>query len=339
MPRVQADPPSAPRAKAPADERLLVVTVNYRTPERVLLLLDSLEPERERVPGLEVVVVDNASGDGSPERLAAAVQAAGRSAWVRILPSPTNGGFAAGNNLALREALAEPSPPPFFCLQNPDTTVYPGALRVLLDFLMAHPEVGIAGPATELGRGNLLGSAFRFPGILNAFEQGTHLGIVTRLLAPWALVHPPASEPHPTEWISGGCMAVRREVFEAAGLFDEDYFLYYEEVDFLRAARRAGWPTWYVPASRIVHDAGASSKVTGGNELERRMPLYWFESRRRYFLKNHGRAYKLAVDLAWLAGNAVFQLRRRLRATPAQEPRGFFLDFLRFNLFGRRWSA
>jgi GT2 family glycosyltransferase len=72
-------------------------------------------------------------------------------------------------------------------------------------------------------------------------------------------------------------------VFEQVGLFDEGFFLYFEEVDLALRAARAGWESWYVPAARVVHEAGASTGATGGRELERRMPRYWFESRRRYF--------------------------------------------------------
>ena len=106
-------------------------------------------------------------------------------------------------------------------------------------------------------------------------------------------------------------------------------------MDFTRRAAAAGWSSWYVPDANLLHDAGASTGATGGHELERRIPEYWFESRRRYFLTHHGRLGLLAANLAWLFGNGTYQLRRLLGA-PRKDPPHFYLDFLRFNLLGQR---
>ena len=318
------------------EPRILVVSVNYRTPELAIRCLASLAPERRLVPGLEAVVVDNASGDGSVERIRTAIAGAGWGSWARVLAADHNGGFAAGNNVAVREAQAEDGAPDHYLLLNPDCEIYPGAVATLRDFLEATPEAGLAGPATEVGRGQLRNTAFRFPGVLSAFDEGLHFGPVSRLLAPFVVSPPPRGEAHPTDWLSGGCVLIRRGVFDAVGLMDEDYFLYFEEVDFMRAARRAGWGCWYVPEARILHDAGAATGATGGSELEQRMPAYWFESRRRYFLKNHGRLRKLAADLAWAGGNALWNLRRLVTRAPRQEPLHFWRDFVGYNLLGIR---
>jgi hypothetical protein len=309
------------------------VTVNYRTPELALRALDSLERARNQVGELRAILVDNASPDGSVVRLREALR--GRGAWVQLLESPVNGGFGAGNNLALRSALAEPAPPDYFLLLNPDAELEPGALATLVQFLGEHPRAGMAGPATEVGRGNLRGTAFRFPGILNALDEGLHLGPLTRLLARWQLAPPPRPEAHACDWLSGGCLLVRRELLAEVGLFDEGYFLYFEEVDLAWRAARTGWESWYVPTARVLHEAGASTGASAGRELERRMPPYWFESRRRYFLKNRGRLVCLLADLAWAGGNAVWNVRRWLSRAPRKEPLRFWRDFVSFNLLGR----
>ena len=98
-------------------------------------------------------------------------------------------------------------------------------------------------------------------------------------------------------------MIVRREVFEAIGLIDEEYFMYFEEVDFCHRARRAGWPCWYVPSARVV----APGRAEFGRDRPRRRarnrrPAYWFRARRRYFLSHHGRVKTLLADLAWSLG-------------------------------------
>jgi N-acetylglucosaminyl-diphospho-decaprenol L-rhamnosyltransferase len=322
----------------PAQARVLVVTVNYRTAELAVRALASLATERSSLGGLEAVVVDNASGDGSADRIRAAIEERGFGSWARVLENPRNSGFGAGNNLVLREALSRPDPPDHVLLLNPDAALDPGALVSLVEFLNTHPQTGFAGPRTEVGRGNLRGTAFRFPGILNSLDEGLHFGPATRLLARWQLAPPARPEPHRTDWLSGGCLLIRRAVLEQVGLFDEAFFLYFEEVDLALRAARAGWESWYVPAASILHDAGASTGASAGRELARRMPRYWFESRRRYFLKNRGRVVCLVADLAWAGGNLLWNLRRALSRAPRKEPLGFWSDFVRFNLLGRELS-
>ncbi len=314
---------------------LLAVSVNFRTPDLVVRCLASLESERDRLGNLQAVVVDNASGDGSVERIRKALEARGWQAWVRVIESPVNGGFAAGNNLALREALGRERPPDHVLLLNPDTAVDPGAVLRLRSFLDAHPRAGIAGPRTRV-HGRVCSTAFRFPGILNSLDDGLHFGPLTRLLSRWQLAPPPRDEAHVTDWVSGGCMLVRAAVFEEIGLLDEGYFLYFEEVDFCMRAKRAGWESWHVPEATILHDAGASTGASAGRELERPMPRYWFESRRRYFLKNRGRLVRTCADLCWALGNALWNLRRLLSRAPRRDPPRFWRDFVCFNLLGSR---
>ena len=315
---------------------VLAVTVNFRTPVLALRCLESLAAGRPGRPELRAVVVDNASEDGSLEAITDGIRQRGWEGWVEILSSPRNGGFAAGNNLALARALQQPRPPRYVLLVNPDCVLEPGALGALVSFLEAHPEVGIAGPRTEIGRGKQRPTAFRFPGILNNLDEGAHFAPLSRCLARWQLAPPIQAAPHRTDWVSGGCMLIRREVFESVGLLDEGFFLYFEEIDFCRRAALAGWPTWFVPEASIVHEAGTSTGATGGRELEREMPRYWFESRRRYFLKHRGRLTCLAADVAWVAGNTFWNLRRVLTRQPRRDPLHFYRDFVRFNLLGDR---
>ena len=126
-------------------------------------------------------------------------------------------------------------------------------------------------------------------------------------------------------------MIVRREVFQAIGLLDDSYFMYYEEVDFCLRARRAGWPCWYVPGSRVVHLVGKSSGVTDRDAPRRRLPAYWFRSRRRYFLSNHGIAKTVLADLAWASAFASYRLRHVLLGRPDRAPEGMLADFIRYN--------
>ena len=312
----------------PSEASVQVVIVNYRTPALVIDCLRSLEPQVRARPGTTVVVVDNASGDDSVPRLAAAIAAAGWS-WATLVPSPVNGGFAAGNNVAIRPALAGSSPPDVFWLLNPDTVAEPGALAALMDFFAAHANVGICGGRLIEGDGTPWRVALRFPGIVNEFERGCEFGPVSRLLRRWAVLQPIGDEPVRTDWVSGASLAVRRSTIERIGLLDEGYFLYYEETDFCLRARRAGIECWQEPRSRVVHIAGQSTAVTAKSTQPKRVPAYWFESRRRYFAKNHGRLYAALADLSWLAAHCFARMRRWLRRAPAALPPHLLTDFLR----------
>jgi N-acetylglucosaminyl-diphospho-decaprenol L-rhamnosyltransferase len=280
------------------------------------------------------VVTDNASGDDSVARLTRAVADNGWGDWASIEPLARNGGFAYGNNEAIRAALAATDKPEYVLLLNPDTLVRPGAIRALLEFMGAHPHAGIAGSRLEDPDGTPQRSAFRFHTVRSELEAGLRLGVVSSLLRRHIVAPPvPAGEePVRTDWVAGASRIVRRAVCEQAGLMDEAYFMYFEEVDFCLRAARHGWPCWYVPASRVVHLVGQSSGVTDVRRANKRRPAYWFDSRRRYFLKNHGRLKTVLADLAWSLGFATFRVRQFLQRKPDSDPARLLRDFVSYNL-------
>jgi GT2 family glycosyltransferase len=314
--------------------RLSVIIVNYRTGGLVIDCLRSLAAEVGRAPDFRVTVVDNASGDGSASAIWEAIRGGPWHDWAGVVALENNVGFAGGNNAVLRPVLASPEPPPYVLLLNPDTVVRPGALRALVDFMEGHPEVGIAGSRLEDPDGTPQRSAFRFPTLASELEGGIRLGLVSRLLHRRVVAPPVQREPHPTDWVAGASMIVRRAVFESVGLLDESYFLYFEEVDFCLRARRAGWSCWYVPGSRVVHLVGQSSGVTDTKRPPRRVPPYWFASRRHYFEKNHGRLYTLSADVTWTLAHGLWRLRRRLQRKPDTDPPHLLGDFIRFSFLG-----
>jgi N-acetylglucosaminyl-diphospho-decaprenol L-rhamnosyltransferase len=312
---------------------LLIVIVNYRTADLTINCLRSLVEEVKSLPGTQVVVVDNPSGDDSVEKIGRAIATEGWESWVSLIAADHNGGYAFGNNLAIRPALQSPNPPDYYWLLNPDTIVRPGALKALVDFIAGHPEVGIAGSSFEEADGEPWPIAFRFPNVLSELDSGLRLGIVTKLLSRWVVVQQMGDEPAPIDWIPGASMLIRREVFEAIGLMDEGYFLYFEETDFCLQAKRAGWSCWYVPQSRIMHIAGQSTGVTVRNARPKRLPQYWFDSRRRYFMKNHGWLYTAIADAAWIAGYSLWRFRQFIQRKPDMDPPHLFQDFLRNTVF------
>ena len=312
--------------------RLLIVIVNYRSASLTIDCLRSLAPEINNVPGsVRVVITDNASGDDSVEKLAAALRDNNWSGWATLQPLARNGGFAYGNNQAIGPALAGSDRPDYVLLLNPDTLVRSGAIAALMRFMDEHPEAGIAGSRLEHPDGTPQQSAFRFHSVLSELEGGVRIGLVSRLLKDRVVAMPVPESACKVGWVAGASMIVRREVFESAGLMDEAYFMYFEEVDFCLKASRDGWPCWYVPESRVVHLVGQTSGVTDRKRANKRRPAYWFDSRRRYFLKNHGRFKTFLANLAWSAGFATFRARQFLQRKPDSEPTRLLRDFLQYN--------
>ncbi|MGY3545282.1 glycosyltransferase family 2 protein [Bradyrhizobium sp. USDA 4469] len=289
--------------------RLLIVIVNFRVAGLTVDCLRSLRDEVAGLTGTHVAVCENGSGGDDALRIGQAIEANGWGSWCSLLASRTNLGFCGGNNVLIRPALEAAAPPDYLLLLNPDTVVRPGAIKALTDFMVGHPEVGIAGSRLEDPDGTPQRSAFRFQSALSEFEGALRLGLVSRLLRRWTVAPPVVDTPVPTDWVAGASMMVRRQVFSDIGLLDEGYFTYFDDIDFCFNARRKGWPTWYVPASRVVHLVGQS---TGVNHTPRRLPAYMLEARRRYFLKNHGALYAALTDGCKLAGLALFAVRNRL---------------------------
>jgi GT2 family glycosyltransferase len=314
---------------------VLVVVLNYRVAELTLDCVAALAGQVPGHAGCRVVVVDNDSRDGSAEKLAAEITRRGWRDWVSLIRSPVNGGFSAGNNLAIRAALASPRPPRYVLILNPDTLPRPGAVRALHDFLEAHPEVGIAGSRLEEADGTQHQSRYRFPSLWGEFDARLGIGLVTRLLARWQIAPPLVAESHPIDWVAGASMMIRSRVFADVGLLDEGYFLYFEELDFCRRAQRAGWLCWYVYESRVAHLVGRSSGIDVRRRETPPMPPYWFQSRRRYFVKNHGLAYACAIDALAVAGLCFSRTRELFGGRRGPHPDRFLRDLVRTSVWWR----
>jgi N-acetylglucosaminyl-diphospho-decaprenol L-rhamnosyltransferase len=318
---------------------LLIVIVNYRSADLTIDCLRSLQPELAGIPGARVVVTDNLSPDDSVSRLIRAVEDNHWESWVTIQPLPRNGGFAYGNNAAIRAALAGAEKPDYVLLLNPDTLIRSGAITELIRFMDEHPAVGIAGSRLEDPDGTPQTSSFRFHSIAGEFERGIRMGFVTRLLADRMTAPPVQLETGPCDWVAGASMIVRQQVFETAGLMDEQYFMYFEEVDFCLAAARAGWPCWYVRQSRVVHLVGAVSQMSDNRKHRKRRPGYWFDSRRRYFVKNHGRLYAVVADAAFLVAHAIWRFRRFVQRKEDTDPPKLLTDSVSHSVFCRGFTT
>ena len=285
---------------------IAAIIVNYRSAELVLRHFPMLKRELAPYPGARVYIVDNASPGDDAAQLS---DLARREAIIEFIASPENGGFAKGNNLAIRRALASAVRPDFIFLLNPDAYPRPGAVSALVDFLAKRPKAGFAGARLEAEDGTPHVSAFRFFSVIGEFESGARTGIISRLLSKWRVAPPQRNESAEADWLCGAGLMIRTEVFERVGLFDDAYFLYYEETDLMRAARQAGFEVWYAPTARVVHYEGGSSGLSQGSDAQKETPIYWYQSRAHYYRKNHGAFYAGLADAAWLAGAALYWMR------------------------------
>lgn len=313
--------------------QLLCVILNYRTAEMTIDAVRAARRALARVEGHRIDVVDNDSRDRSEETLRAAAL---RERWndVEILQTGNNGGFGSGNNYAIRRALASDDPPEFVYVLNSDAFPEPEAIEALIRFMREHPKAGIAGSALTGTDGVPHISAFRFPTFSTEVAGSFRLGLLTRVMAEAEVpIQPRPDRTREVDWLAGASMIIRREVLEQVGLFDETFFLYFEETDLCRRARLAGWSTWYVVESRVTHAGHAS---TGLKDKSKPMPRYWFDSRRYYFLKNHGRAYLWAANAASAAGLATFKVRAKLQRKHDPDPVRFLRDFVHYNFLVNR---
>ena len=307
---------------------ILVVIVNYGTARLVADCLRSLVEQRSRPIVLRVVIVNNASDDDSVQYLGALINEHRWDSWVSLLQLDRNHGFSYGNNAAIRPALEQARPPDYVMLLNPDTVTRRGAITSLIEFMHEHPKAGIAGSRLEDPDTTPQISAFRFHSVPSEFQGSLNLGIVTRLMRRWVVAPPVRNESHTCDWVAGAAMMVRREVFEAIGLFDDGYFLYFDEVDFCLRARRAGWSCWYAPASRVIHLVGQATHISDSRLKTGRRPPYWFTSRRRYFLKHFGRCRALGADLAHVTGHGFWRIHRFVQRKADNSPPKFMRDLL-----------
>ncbi len=292
--------------------RLAILIVSYQVRDLLRACLQSIYEDLARSPGLtaQVVVVDNASADGS------AAMVAEEFPLVHLIASPENLGFARGNNVGLRwlgfgtaSSLSSPLKPDAVLLLNPDTELQPGALATLSDFLRKHPHAGGCCPRLNYGDGHLQHSAFHFPGLMQLYLDLHPIPrlMETRLNGRYPRHKYEGDRPFPVDFALGAALMVRAEAIDAVGILDEAYFMYAEEMDWQKRMQQAGWPIYCVPTARVTHYEGQSAR-----QFHRAMTVALWRSRLRYYQKHHP-AWKQRAE-RWLIARA---MRQRLAQAQA----------------------
>lgn len=262
--------PSLPPS-GPVD--ISVVIVGWNAKHYLELCLDSLAKTPPR-RSMEVLVVDNASTDGSAEMIES------KFPWVKLIKSNENLGFSRGNNLGIRQTQGR-----YIALVNPDVIVFPGCLDALADFLDQNPRVGNVGPRVLNPDMSMQSTCRRFPTLWNNFCSATRLEQIFKGSPFFAGEHM-FYFPHDCTLfvdVLVGCFSmIRREAFEAVGLLDENLFMYGDDVDWCRRARNAGWDLVFYPGAQAIHDRGkitAPYPVRFALAQQRSVLYYWSKHR------------------------------------------------------------
>ena len=273
-----------------------VIVVCWNDREKIATALDSVFalPEVIGDAGFaRVIVSDNGSSDGSRDFIR---ERYGEK--VTVVENGANLGFAAACNRAFVVSAA-----PYVFLLNPDAELRPQALGAIVAFMDAHPRCGIAGSRIYNYDGSIAESCGEFDTWNGAFLRSSAWG-------DWPFLRHYANGAALREWghatqrrvdlAIGAALAIRRALLDEIGPFDERFFLYHEEVDFAKRAAAAGWETWYVPASEAVHEGTGSAR--GSYSVEGRKQT----SRRKYWIKHHGRAWYVALVAALFGRYVVY---------------------------------
>ncbi len=294
-----------------------IVVLNYNTREHLRSCLEALHgvvPGSPEGLAVEVLVVDNASSDGSADVVAAEFP------WVELIRSPFNGGFAFGNNQAVRQARGDA-----VLILNPDALLPACGVDGLVQVLREHPEAGIVGPKLLRPDGSMHRacrrsfptppvSFYRFSGLSRLFPNSSRFG-------RYNLTYVDPDLAIEVDSVCGACMLVRREVIERIGLLDERFFMYGEDLDWCLRARDAGWTVRYEPSIVVQHQHGAASR-----QRALRTNYYFFHAMDLFYRKHYVQQYHPlltgAVRTSIYAALGLATVRTLL-TTPGQRRVGF----------------
>lgn len=304
-----------------------IVIVSWNTRDLLRSCLQSVITESDQI-SYEIIVVDNASGDGTPGMVRSEFPS------VKLVANRENKGFAAANNQGIRKSVGR-----YVLLLNPDTVVWEGAIWRCVEYADAHRDVGIVGCQVYLDEHQVQQTGFAFPsawnlaltlsGLSRAFKHSRVLGAPE--LGWWD-----RNDERDLDVISGMFMLIRKEALDQVGLLDEDYFVYTEEADLCFRFARAGWRRIFTPSARILHVCGGSKST---EQVNIKMSVQLQKSMMIFYWKNLG-------ALSWMAAKGIYIVSNVIRATSwyiqyliEQDPRRktkatAALAALRFHLFG-----
>lgn len=281
---------------------LSIIIVNYNTKK---ITSDCIKSIIKKTRGIkyEIIVVDNASQDGSVEVLESLTK---KIPNLKLIKNRQNLGFGKGNNQGMKVAEGE-----FILLLNTDTIIHNNALGEMISFMRKKDKIGVATCALMNKDGTLQGTGGYFPTLFRVFAWMFFLEdipLLDLLIKPFHPIHGQSPfykgeglfrKAHQQDWLTAAFFIIRREVIEAVGHFDEDYFMYTEEVDYCWRIKKAGWQVWYLPSWSITHLGGASSTAE--------FPILSEYKGIKLFYKKHMPSWQFPLLIAFLKGGAALR--------------------------------
>jgi len=277
---------------------LSIIILSYNTAELTLQCIESIEKTDLDKQKFEVIVVDNASTDATISEIKK------RFPWVHIIQNEKNIGFAAGNNVGIRNAQGK-----YVLLLNSDTKISHESFSIMLDFMEHHPKAGVStcklllsdgvmDPACHRGFPTPWASMTYMVGLENLFPSST-------LFGQYHQGYKGMNLPHQIDCPSGAFFLLRREVIDEVGLLDEDYFMYGEDIDWAYRIKEKGWEIWFNPATSIIHYKKKSGRTHKDREIKRAMDRHFYETMKLFYKKHYEKVYPwmltrfvyLAIDI------------------------------------------
>jgi len=314
--------------------KLVAIILNYNTAELTKKAMESTLVALSEVDGeWKLIVVDNQSTDDSAAKISEQIisnKKAKGGDWdhVEFIQSSENGGFGAGNNIGFKHFLGREDEPTYFYILNSDAFPEKNAIKALVGVLDTREDCGIAGSYIFGVDDAPHTTAFRFPSIFSEIDTSLRLGIISKLLKNYTISLGIPSQSQKVDWLAGASMMIRSTVLKQIGIFDETFFLYFEETDLCRRAKKSGWETFYSLESRVAHVGSAST----GMKTKTRIPQFWLDSRKHYFQKNHGKLYFYTATIARVLGEMVYRVRIVLEGKVEQNPNFFIRDLVRHTI-------
>jgi len=291
---------------------LSVIIVSYNTREILRACLDKVLQAGEGM-NMQVIVVDNASRDGSAEMVQQDFPT------IQVIASDINLGFAAGNNLGFKHASGR-----YIVLLNPDAMLPTDALQVAMQHMEENPDAGMGG-ARLLGRtGKLEPSARKFPSLLNEILVISGLAARfpgSRFFGRFDRSWDDPERPAKVDWVPGAFAIIRKSALLEIGEFDERFFLYYEEVDLCRRFNNGGWGIWYWPDIIVRHWGGESSKTVEHVEFSSsgsQLTLWRMRSALLYYRKHHGAISTWLVSQLEMSWHLIRKIKARMDGNVAK---------------------
>lgn len=314
--------------------RLCIAIVNYHSSALLSSCLDALASVDAPQLTTEILIADNCS-NAAERTLLDDLLAARPQANLRAVYFEENRGLAAAINRLYCEELLAGSPPEYLALLNPDAEITLAALAKLVAELDTDPTLGIVAPQLTFADGQPRRPQDNFPTPLGEYFRAARRHRPCWLNFRGNAAHR-GSKSGEAAWVPFSCAVIRSEAFERVGLLDESYFLYYEDVDFCRRARRAGWHVRVLPSAVGCHLGGGSSGIRSSSACSVRLPAYWHAARKRYFRKHFGAGGALLADCCWIAGALRYRIYCLVKRRQLDDPPHLLGDALRYCLTPRR---